>query len=188
MSLIDVSIRTNRTENIVPFIAAYQRPSVYVEVGVNEGHTIEQVAMFAGRSIGFDIKPPPLPKNYEYFNLADSPIEVELPRILSGEMIEMAFIDGDHTFEQTWKDFLAVWPLMADQGLIFFHDVYPPRPEYCGPVVTDPKGIWFGDSYKVADWIQRHMATQFEIVTIPRCNMAIARKTDRQVPWEEKAR
>ena len=38
--------------------------------------------------------------------------------------LDVAFIDGDHSYEWTWKDFNKMYPLMNDGGIIAFHD-YP---------------------------------------------------------------
>ncbi len=53
--------------------------------------------------------------------------------------IALAFIDGDHNYEQAKKDFYNILPLVADNGYIFLHDSYPPSVDYlsehrCGTV------------------------------------------------------
>jgi len=40
--------------------------------------------------------------------------------------ISLAFIDGDHIYEQVKKDFDNLLPRMLDDGYIFLHDTYPP--------------------------------------------------------------
>ena len=45
--------------------------------------------------------------------------EINLPPIALG------FIDGDHLHEQVEKDFNNLFPLIADNGYIFFHDLHP---------------------------------------------------------------
>jgi len=44
---------------------------------------------------------------------------VELPKIALG------FIDGDHLHQQVEKDFNNLFPLVTDNGYIFFHDLHP---------------------------------------------------------------
>ena len=58
---------------------------------------------------------------------------VKLPKI------GVAFIDGDHNYEQVKKDYENTLAVLADDGVIFFHDVYPPSEDYisenkCGDV------------------------------------------------------
>ena len=53
--------------------------------------------------------------------------------------IALAFIDGDHSYEQVKKDFLNLIPLVVDNGYIILHDIYPPSEDYihenaCGEV------------------------------------------------------
>lgn len=53
--------------------------------------------------------------------------------------LAIAFIDGDHNYEQVKKDFDNVLPLVVDNGFIFLHDTYPPSEDYvdenrCGTV------------------------------------------------------
>ena len=47
--------------------------------------------------------------------------------------IALAFIDGDHEYEQVKRDFDNTVPLMAKDGFIFLHDTYPPSPEWTAP-------------------------------------------------------
>ncbi len=39
---------------------------------------------------------------------------------------DIAFIDGEHTLAQAWKDYEAFRPLMKDGGLMFFDDIHLP--------------------------------------------------------------
>jgi len=53
--------------------------------------------------------------------------------------IAIAFIDGDHSYDQVKKDFWNLVPLMVEDGIIFLHDTYPPDESYihenkCGTV------------------------------------------------------
>ena len=53
--------------------------------------------------------------------------------------LAVAFIDGEHTYEQAWKDFYNILRLINPEGLILLHDTLPPDEEYldlnrCGTV------------------------------------------------------
>ena len=53
--------------------------------------------------------------------------------------LALAFIDGDHVYEQAKKDFWNTWKYVVKGGYIFLHDTYPPNdswkvPEKCGTV------------------------------------------------------
>jgi predicted O-methyltransferase YrrM len=48
-----------------------------------------------------------------------------LSELLNGEPIDVLFIDGDHTYEGVKQDFLMYAPMVANEGMIVFHDVSP---------------------------------------------------------------
>jgi predicted O-methyltransferase YrrM len=48
-----------------------------------------------------------------------------LADLLAGEPIDVLFIDGDHTYEGVKQDFLMYAPMVANEGMIVFHDVSP---------------------------------------------------------------
>jgi len=43
--------------------------------------------------------------------------------IFENEKIDFVFIDGDHSYEGVRKDFELYYPLVADDGIIAFHDI-----------------------------------------------------------------
>jgi GT2 family glycosyltransferase/predicted O-methyltransferase YrrM len=62
------------------------------------------------------------------FIRADShdPATVERVReVLNGRQVDLLFVDGDHTYYGARKDFELYAPLVAQDGLIAFHDVLP---------------------------------------------------------------
>ncbi|MBD0330087.1 MAG: glycosyltransferase [Thermoleophilia bacterium] len=48
-----------------------------------------------------------------------------LEEILAGRPIDFLFVDGDHTYYGVRRDFELYSPLVADDGVIAFHDVLP---------------------------------------------------------------
>jgi hypothetical protein len=72
--------------------------------------------------------------------------------------IALAFIDGDHVFEQVQKDFNNVLPYVVDDGYIILHDTYPPNESFttestCGTV------------YKLRQLIEKD--DRFDCITLP---------------------
>ena len=53
----------------------------------------------------------------------------KLKSILGNEKIDFLFIDGDHTYEGVRKDFEMYSPLVANGGIIAFHDIVLHPPE-----------------------------------------------------------
>jgi hypothetical protein len=43
--------------------------------------------------------------------------------VLSGEKIDLLYVDGDHSYEGVRSDFEMYEPLMSDTGIIGIHDV-----------------------------------------------------------------
>lgn len=55
-----------------------------------------------------------------------------IKNLIGDEEIDILFIDGDHTYEGVMNDFQNYAPLVADNGLIIFHDIVPhPDDPFC---------------------------------------------------------
>jgi predicted O-methyltransferase YrrM len=74
---------------------------------------------------------------------------------LSGEALDLLFIDGDHTLEGVETDFRMYAPLVRNGGLVAFHDIVPGPSEAVGGVPAFWEQIRREDSLQfVADWEQ----------------------------------
>ena len=49
----------------------------------------------------------------------------EVKSLFDKNLIDFAFIDGDHTYEGVKADFINYSPLVREEGLIGFHDILP---------------------------------------------------------------
>jgi predicted O-methyltransferase YrrM len=49
--------------------------------------------------------------------------QARISHLLSGKHVDLLFIDGDHSYEGVKKDFEMYSPLVADGGMIVFHDI-----------------------------------------------------------------
>lgn len=56
-------------------------------------------------------------------NSQDEKTAQELKSLLSGREIDFLFIDADHTYKGVLRDWELYHPLMADGGLVAFHDI-----------------------------------------------------------------
>ncbi|HVQ52249.1 MAG TPA: class I SAM-dependent methyltransferase [Mycobacterium sp.] len=106
--------------------------NIIVEVGAYAGGTLWVWQQICDRVIGVDLPPKGMPEgptvNDEGMTviLGDShdPATMEqLVAHLDGELIDMLFIDGDHTYEGVKADFELYSPLVRGGGLIGFHDI-----------------------------------------------------------------
>ena len=62
------------------------------------------------------------------------------------EKPDVIFIDGDHSFEQSLKDFDNSLKILDKGGAIIFHDTNPPTEAHATPQPT--LGEWCGEVYK----------------------------------------
>ncbi|HSC35891.1 MAG TPA: class I SAM-dependent methyltransferase [Thermodesulfobacteriota bacterium] len=61
------------------------------------------------------------------------------------DLIDILFIDGDHTYNGVLRDYNLYHAKVRKNGLIIFHDIYPARCGWWGPRVlidTLKRGIW----------------------------------------------
>jgi hypothetical protein len=131
------------------------RPTCYLEIGVAQGFTFGSVKPYCDRAIGVDP--------------VCGGVEGEIYRMTSDEffaghaedlpLIELAFIDGDHHFEQVLKDLVNIVSRSAENALIFIHDTYPADER-------EKAEDRSGDSWKVPDLI-RSGGGATEVLTLP---------------------
>ena len=78
--------------------------------------------------------------NSQVFNMkSDEFFNALLNADIGYPKLALAFIDGDHEFEQVKKDYINTYKYIVDGGYIFLHDTYPPDdtwkvPQKCGTV------------------------------------------------------
>jgi predicted O-methyltransferase YrrM len=56
----------------------------------------------------------------------------KVEKILSGNKLDLLFIDGDHSYEGVSKDFQMYHHLVKKNGIIAFHDIVPGDPKDVG--------------------------------------------------------
>lgn len=87
--------------------------------------------------------------------------ELEFPSI------GLAFIDGEHKFEQVKKDFDNTFNLLSDDGYIFLHDTYPPEESY---VLNE----YCADAYKMRQELEKRDDVDcFTFNKMVACNVGI---------------
>lgn len=93
--------------------------------------------------------------------------------------IALAFIDGDHNYDQAKKDFLNVINIVVDNGYVILHDTYPPSEDY-----VDENRC--GDVYKLRQDIEQD--PRFDCITLTRgtamgVGLTIVRKKPKDRPY-----
>jgi Methyltransferase domain len=120
------------------------KPKLYLEIGVQTGASLD-LAIRADLAIGID--PEPLVSetgNQKIFKMLSKDYFVlHAPP----ELIDLAFIDGSHLFEDALLDFINVEEHCGPRSVVVFDDVLP----YNQAIAEryQPPGDWTGDVWKV---------------------------------------
>lgn len=122
--------------SVVKAYSRFRRP-VYVEIGVDQGHTMRHVSPYAVESHAVDVTfeqvHGPLGTNVsrwempsdEFFRKAQAMREVGATK-----MFDVVFIDGDHDGDQVTKDLWNALEVTHDDGTVILHDTHPMEPQY----------------------------------------------------------
>lgn len=80
----------------------------------------------------------------------------DVQQILGGRLVDLLFIDGDHSFEGVAADLRQYSPLVRQGGLIAFHDIVPGPEEHVGGVPRFWQELKASEAVTelVADWNQ----------------------------------
>lgn len=106
-----------------------RRPATYLEIGVGAGRTLAE-ARTPTVAIGVDPKPTitwPLRTEPHLFTESSDDFfgQHRLAGLLSGRALDLAFIDGEHLFEQALRDFMHIETLCDVGSVVLLHDTVP---------------------------------------------------------------
>ena len=144
----------------------------YLELGIYDGSTLTRVSQFVPRVIGVDITDLRINKNVGEFHLSTTHDFLQN----FNEMVDIIFIDADHSFKSVKEDFKNSLKLLNEFGVIILHDTDPISEKYLD------KG-YCGDSYQMIDWVKKEYP-EMDIVTLPVSEAGltiIKRSNDRRV-------
>jgi hypothetical protein len=105
------------------------KPKFYLEIGIDQGYTL-RLAQPPTRAIGIDPNPrivlPMRTETHIFCEKSDGFFRGEsLPHLLHHSRLDMAFIDGDHVFAQSLRDFMNVERFCGKRSVVLFHDTLP---------------------------------------------------------------
>lgn len=165
----------------------------YLEIGVFSGRTLEAVR--APIRVGVDPFPEfrlfPIPPNIEFHQQTSR----EFFKTYSGSPFDFIFLDGLHTSEETYLDFVESLEILRPGGTVLIDDVLPSDPESAIPdqqQSTKAKKLagieharWYGDVWKLAVLILRKYSN-FQLVLIgtggEHCQAAVRLQPDKPLP------
>jgi hypothetical protein len=156
--------------DIVQAFVDHRRARTYLEIGVKKGKLFLQVR--APRKLAVDpllrvprkrkwkaiLKYPPNLFNEYHEMTSDKFFKVISGRIREIGGLDVVFIDGLHTYEQTWKDVSNALDYLNPNGVILMHDCSPASEaqatpahsrEHVDEIKAVPRGeAWSGDVWK----------------------------------------
>ncbi len=144
------------------------RPDSYVEIGVETGKSL-QFAQSPTKSVGIDPAVNIIVSIESWAKLFKLPsddffAQHDLRHVLDAESVDMAFIDGLHTFDQALKDFISIERYSHPNTVVAFHDIFPVTSI---TAARDRETIfWLGDTWKVV-LILKEMRPDLKVFTIP---------------------
>jgi len=144
------------------------KPASYVEIGVETGQSL-RFAQHPTKAVGID---PAIQIVWsqeswvKLFKLTSDEFFAhhDLRQVLDAPCVDLAFIDGLHTFDQALKDFINIERYARPGTVVAFHDIFPVTPI---TAERDRKSIfWLGDTWKVV-MILKELRPDLKIFTLP---------------------
>jgi predicted O-methyltransferase YrrM len=167
---------------VLAHLHAVLRPATYLEIGVDSGATLT-LATACKRAVGVDPAPPPdarrIPANARLHRLESDDFfaRESLATAFDGATVDLAFIDGQHLFEQALRDFIHVERWCSPGSTIVLHDCLPPAP--IAAARERQTLFWVGDVWKVVDALIDHRPDlRITIVPTAPSGLAIVRGLD----------
>lgn len=127
----------------------------YLEIGVHTGATFNRVE--CPRKVGVDVVNPA-----GLLDLKVMPSDEFWDT--SRETFDLIFIDGLHTYSQSWKDLVGALGHLNPGGVIVLDDCNPTSEEMADPRVPEGDGAWCG---RVCDTINRaRLSRGLDVTTV----------------------
>jgi len=132
----------NRVDVIQWFID-FLDAETYLEIGVRNGDSFFPI--LCKNKIGVDVHFP-VPVNHEndtFYEMSSDDYFFYHP-----SHFDAAFIDGDHTYEQSLRDVENCLRWMNPNGVILLHDCNPTKAEMATPKYIEASPDWCGEVWK----------------------------------------
>lgn len=168
VSLMHRSFSGPRYTDWLQWLHQRLQPKVYVEIGIAGGDTLtypgldtEVIGIDPAFTIATEITAPTrlFRQESDHFFASET-----ARRLFSAKRIDLAFIDGLHTFDQALRDFINIEANAAPGAVVAFHDVYP-----LAEITARRERVsrfWLGDTWKVIP-ILRAYRPDLKIVSLP---------------------
>ena len=154
----------NRVDLIQKIINA-KKAKVYLEIGIFKGACF--VPIKSETKIGIDISPPVkwvediLNDKIKYFQMTSDEFFETKSELFAENKIDVAFIDGFHSYEQSLRDVENCLKYLSEDGVIIMHDCNPPTQKVATPFKSYEEkdkahflGAWMGDVWKTIVYLR----------------------------------
>lgn len=150
---IALSLDARQYQPFLKRLHQHLAPRVYVEIGIFQGATLA-LANPETQVVGIDPNPKlaaPLPANTRVWPMtsdaffADPTASAALAAL---GPIDLAFIDGFHSFDQALRDFINLEMRMKPDGVILIHDCHPMDAASAERTAHPTARLWAGDVWK----------------------------------------
>jgi Methyltransferase domain len=160
----------NRIKAVQRALSGRENP-VYLEIGVSAGAAFQRIS--ADEKIAVD---PAFQLSTRSRELADAKARTTsyfemtsdkffANQFLAGKQVDVALIDGLHTYEQALRDIENTLRFLRDDGVIVVHDCNPARAHIADPVASYAEllarkpwwrrnRLWCGDVWKAIVWLR----------------------------------
>lgn len=135
------------------------QPSLYLEIGVRSGHSLELAKC---QAIGVDPSPEitrPLQSSARIMEMtSDEFFDEHAGDALKGAP-DLVFIDGMHLFEYALRDLMNAERFCSPASLVVFDDVFPSHPVQASR--SRRTHVWMGDVWKILPCLKRYRPDLF---------------------------
>ncbi|WP_146134575.1 class I SAM-dependent methyltransferase [Aphanothece minutissima] len=147
-------------------LTAIPSPTRYLEVGVETGQTFFEISADFKTAVDpkflFDRESAPKGDSIEYFETTSDRFFCNVKRDFKYDLV---FLDGLHTWEQTYRDFCNTLLITHERSIILLDDIFPSDVFSCNRdqveavmmrqfMAGDPSNAWHGDTYKIIPLIR----------------------------------
>jgi len=149
-----------KKEEIIQRVVNKIKAKLYLEIGVQRGKNFykiiapEKIAIDPKFMIGYRRRLLGMRTFFTstFFEMtSDQFFQTKADQVLNAKSIDVAFIDGLHTYEQSLMDFNNCLKYLSPNGVIFFHDCNPASLEAAEPA-SSPQEMMEKFSKKNSEW------------------------------------